>query len=824
MALTPEEIREITIELKLQAQLQQEISGNYDSYIKGLKKVKALDEEINRLTKAHNEITAKAAATGRALTDVEKEKLRILEDQTKQLQLQHKIYSNVLKDVNKTKILLAKSGAEIVKGLIKIPNLVENAYGKFKGLGLFELEKAVKKSALSMGLVGESSRAFSADIRNAAYQTTMIGVGMEQLAKMQSDYSEALGRNVMLNENGLKAMAELAAATALGAEGAAKMAADMEQQGYSAERTRDFVEQTMNDTTKMGLNASKVIKNIQQNMKMLNKYNFKGGVKGLAKMAETTSKLGVDMNFATGMADKLFDIEGAVEMSSQLQVLGGAWAGLADPFHLMYMARNDMAGLTEEIGQAAASQATFNAELGEFEISSLEMHRLRKVAEQTGIAYEDLATAGKNAAKFTKIKSQVGFAMDKDSKEFLTNTAKLDKDGKASIEVMIDGKKTKKFLNQLSKAEVEKLMGEDKRLKERAEEAQTFDESFTNLINSFKVSLLPLIDTMNDKLVPELTKLAADFNAKGGWGETVREFAKTIGGWISSVAGFMIEWPELTAGLLLFAKAAPIIGALGSFIGDKVKWFANGVALAAGFNSAASVGGSGGSITDMISGGGKKGKGSFFKNYKGLRSMGDSRLGAAKSAFKWSGGGMKMLGGAGGGLLAGGIDSIDAFSEGKTGEGFGNIAGGVLGGALGSLLGPVGTVIGSSLGSMAGGYIGGLFDEDESSRDRRGSIASMGDGIVFDAKDKFLKMNDGTMIAGTQKGGNKALADELAGNSSKTMKIEFGEMHIKFDELRVTSPGSPGVAIDIMKNPIIMRELTQNIQNQIQMALKGGKA
>jgi hypothetical protein len=822
MALTPQQIRNITIELKLQAQLQQEINSSYDSLINAVKKKKALDSEITKLTNLQNEILSNLAATGTAERDIQDEKLRILKEQTDEFKTQLKVYNQALKDANKTKILIAKSGAEMIKGLVKLPDIVSNAYGRLKGLGLFEMDKAVKSTALSMGLMSENSKSFTKDIRNAAKQTTMIGVGMQDLAKMQSDYSEELGRTVMLNESGLKAMGELAAATTLGIEGAAKMAADMEQQGFSAERTRDFIEQTMNDSSRMGLNASKVVKNIQQNMKMLNRYNFKGGVKGLAKMAETTSKLGVDMNFATGMADKLFDIEGAVEMSSQLQVLGGAWSKLADPFHLMYMARNDMAGLTEEIGQAAASSAKWNAELGEFEISSLEMHRLRKIAEQTGVSYEDLATAGKNAAKFTKIKGQVGFAMDKDAKEFLVNTAELDERGRASIEVMVNGKSTKKFLNELSKAEVDKLINEKKTLKERAEQAQTFDDAFTNLINSFKVSLLPLIDTMNEKLVPEIKKLAEDFNAKGGWGETVQEFAKTIGSWISSVAGFMIEWPRLTAGLLLFSKVAPIIGSVATLF-QSVRWFASGVKLAAGFNSAARVGGVGGSgVGGSGVGGGKKG--SFLKNYKGLRNMGDTRAGAAKSAFKWSGGGMKMLGGAGGGLLAGGIDSIDAFSEGKHGEGFGNIAGGVLGGALGSLLGPVGTILGASLGSMAGGYIGGLFDENEDERPRSGRIASMGDGIVFDAKDKFMKLNDGTMIAGTEKGGNRALANEIAGNTSKTMKIEFGEIRFKFDELKVTSPGSPGLAIDIMKDPQIIQELTKVIHYETKKALKGGKA
>jgi hypothetical protein len=51
-------------------------------------------------------------------------------------------------------------------------------------------------------------------------------------------------------------------------------------------------------------------------MKLLNKTNFKDGVKGLEAMGKLATKLGVKMDFA-GMSDKLWDIEGAVDMSAQ---------------------------------------------------------------------------------------------------------------------------------------------------------------------------------------------------------------------------------------------------------------------------------------------------------------------------------------------------------------------------------------------------------------------------------------------------------------------------------------------------------------------------
>lgn len=809
--MTNQELKEAVALLKAQAEEQAKIGNSLEGYIEGLKKAKAIDEEVIRLRKIQADILAKA--NGTAKKD-ELDKLALLRQQTNELHAQGKALRDNLKEVNKTNLLLAKTGASMVKGFAKLPDLIENAYGKLKGLGLFEMDKAVKKTALSMGLMNESSSMFSNDVRNAAKQTSMIGVGMEQLAKMQGEYSEELGRNVMLNENGLKAMAELAAATALGAEGTAKMAADMEQQGYSAERTRDFVEETMNDTSKMGLNASKVIKNIQQNMKMLNKYNFKGGVKGLAKMAETTSKLGVDMNFATGMADKLFDIEGAVEMSSQLQVLGGAWSKLADPFHLMYMARNDMAGLTEEIGQAAASSAKFNKENGEFEISSLEMHRLRKVAEQTGLSYEDLATAGKNAAKFTKIKSQVGFAMDKDAKEFLTNTAELDENGKASIEVMVDGKSTKKFLNQLSEAEVKKLMGEKKSLKERAEQALTFDDAFTNLINSFKVSLLPLIDGMNKNLVPKLLELSDKFNAKGGWGETVVNIATTVGKLIETVGALMIDNPIGTAITIAAAKFT-------GFILDKASWVLNGLALAKGFNMGTGKGGIGDGTGQF------GGKAMGMKNTTGMSTMG--KVGAN---FKGGlGSNLLKLGGVVAGLTTAysefnensekGMDTTEnAVRSGSkgAGAGLGAWGGAAAGAAIGSVVPVVGTIIGGLIGGALGAGLGAWGGEEVGNvaygKKVNDAILSHGKITPIDDKDDLLAMKPNGAI---DKVMNKA-------GGEKTMKIEFGEMHIKFDELRVTSPGSPGTSIDMMKDPIIMRELTQNIQNQIQMALKGGKA
>jgi hypothetical protein len=434
----------------------------------------------------------------------------------------------------------------VAKGILDIPNTVNKTLDKISSYGLFKMDKAIKQSSLNMGLMGNQSKMLRFDITEAANSTLEIGDGIEELAKYQSDYSDELGRSVLLGRKGLEAISEMAKGTGLGAEGAAKMAADFEMQGISAERTRNLIEESVNTSSKLGLNASKIIKNMQQNFKLLNKYSFKGGVKGLIKMAETTTKLGIEMNSITGMADKLFDIEGAVDMSAQLQVMGGAWAQMADPFRLMYLARNDMEGLTKELGKAAESSVYFNKENKDFEVSALEMHRLRKIAEQTGVAYDDLVTAGKNAAKYTKIKSQLSFRVsDPEIQEFITNTASFNRDGKAEIEFMVNGKPVKKLVSQITQmdlASLETQSKEEKTLKELAKEARTFDEAFNNTVNLFKKSLLPFIDAINAKLLPSLDGFTMEMK-QGGWLNEIGNIASKVGSLVSGIAGLILDNP-----------------------------------------------------------------------------------------------------------------------------------------------------------------------------------------------------------------------------------------------------------------------------------------
>ncbi len=739
-----EEARMVLQMLEQQANLQSSINSNYDKYIEAVKKYRDIQSTLNKSLELERETRKKILEHNQNINRLtadelheETVKLKILEKQNLQLSLQRKMYKDALKSVNSMNLALKESAVSMTKFVGKLPGTFKGLYGDLKGFGLFEMDKAMKKSALSMGVLSKESVGFRGSIVSVAKQTSMIGVGIKELSELQARYSESVGTTALMSERGLKALGEMAVATGLGVEGTSQMASDMLTQNVSAEKTAKYVEQTMNDSHKMGLNATTVIGKISKNIKLLNKYNFREGVKGLAKMAQTITKLGVDMEFAAGFADKLWDVEGAVNMSAQLQVMGGAWAQMADPFHLMYMARNDMAGLTEEIGKAAEQSVVFNKRTGEFDMSAKEMHRLKVIAEQTGIAYDDLVTAGKNAKKFSMINTQInfGFGGDKDLKEYVTSKSFLNEKGEAKI--VVNGEtKLLKTLTQQDKNILKNQMLEQQSLRARAEEARSFDETLENLIMQLKIYLLPMITKLSDPkngVISKIDSFVKRMNSPGGFGEKIEKIASVVGDFVNGMANFMIEHPVLVASIVGLTKSIPLLlgaATLMSGIWNFAKWFGNGLALSKGFM--AGTGGAGGIGGGKQFGGGKQIGGSLFgkaggKFYKGgqfLPKGGRAPIGGATVGGSF----LKSGGAIGSGVLGGGMAGIDEYSEQKekgkgTGEaigrgllkglgaGGGAWAGAAAGAAIGSVVPVVGNIIGGLIGGALGAWGGGALGD-----------------------------------------------------------------------------------------------------------------
>ena len=798
--------KELLAILKEEAELRQSISTSLEGYLEGMNKLKAIHKTINdnievekgiRKKIADLQIEALTASSTRKAEIIkeialEDERADVLKKQNDILREQGDILAENLKKVNKGNLLMAKGFATAVKTIGALPDIFKKAKAEFDKLGLTKLDKSMKDAALSMGVFSSQSEAFRKTLTDIGPRTQAdLGVGIEELAKMQSDYSQELGRTVMLTKEGYQAMAEMSKASGLGAEGSAKMAADMELQGFSAEKTRDYTEQAMNDAHKMGINASKVVKNIAGNMKMLNKYNFKGGVNGLAKMSRTVTKLGVGMEFVSSMAEKLFDIEGAVDMSAQLQVMGGAWAKLAHPFHLMYMARNDMEGLAEEMGKAAESSVDFNKQTGEFTISALEMHRLRKIAEQTGMSYEDLAEAGKNARKATEARKQMGFSVDPELQEFIANTATWN-NGKGMIKVGGEHK----LLSQLSNIDKQVLRGEmvqKETMYSMAKNGQTFEEQLDNMMKGFKEAAFPLLGAINEHLMPKIKGLFERI-IKEKWFDTIAETAKTIGKAVASIGGLMLDWPKT---FIAAWGAAKVVG----FLADKEMWFANGMLLAQGFNMGAT---------------GKDGITSILGKLTPVMSvLGTAVLTLGSAIAGWKLG--ETLGG----------KASEAMGNKSTKEGDSAAMWGALGiGAAALAIGltgglaaiPLAAAVGG--GALAGGFGGKVIGDAMNQPIEDGIFGGDNDrGIIQGGKITPIDNKDD--LVAYKPNGPVDKANKTNTNKSGRMKIEFGDINFT-GEIKLTSPGSPGLTVDLLEDPHFIRNITRMIHSETEKTIQGG--
>jgi len=824
-SLNADEIRAITAQMDEWYRTQEKVNSGLDGYIESIKLVGELKKNIATIQKEIDAIeVTRLKMTSTKDKEIAQEKINALIRQKESIDAQTESIKKSIKEAKKWDMAIGAAGASTFKALAnlnKVPSFITGKLGLLRGM--FEMDKAIRTTVTQMGTLGKQSDVVRQNIKSAAVNTISFGAGIKEIAEIQAGYSEALGRNVILNQKSLESIAEIGKSTGLGIEGSTDMASQFDRMGVSAEKTGMFVQQALDDSSAMGVNATKVMKNIAGNVKMLNKYRFKDGVKGLVEMAKLATKLGVEMEFASAMSDKIWNVEGAVEMSAQLQVMGGAWAQMADPFKLMYQARNDMAGLTENIAKAASASMSF-AKDGSIELNAMEMHRLKIIAEQTGLEYEKLVEMGKTQFKLGQINMQVGGSDE--FKEFIANTAEF-KDGKAYIQLE-SGKKLVSLLTSTDKKFLQSQIDEKKKMKERADAAVSFDEKFQNLITMVEITMLPIIEGLTKALEPLVNDLM-----KGKFKDNLIELGKNI--------GEFVEWAAKGVGSFV-KNIVDIFGPTGLFVGYLVGkaaiWVANGLSLAAGFNMGTKGFGMFGGKGGAPAGGKGVPAGGYTKNGMPINKAPAMSTGAKFAKFAKGGGGASA------GVLSAGMYGYSEYEEqrekGKSksaaagraaakgaGAGLGAWGGAALGAKLGLLGGPLawatvplGALVGGVAGSMIGSEVGdldnygvkdGLF---EGSNKNRRAVLQNGKITPIDKKDDLLALKKYGIV-------DKAISS--GDNNLSTSKIELGDLNIT-GEIKITLPGGGQIGQELIKSQEFKTSITRIVTSQLEKNINGGKS
>lgn len=668
-------------EQRLIEEIQQANINAYDE------RIKSLEKEIKLLEKK------------KKLNQEEKKRLEDLRRELKQTEhnrelsiLQHQVNTmgqNKFTALTKT---VSEFSDKMVKAYKSIRNFVEpwakadHAASKFtKTLGGTKAAlDAIRKQSLDNVALGFG---------------TKYNISSEELIQAQSTYLKDIGRNINMSDNAQESMAAI---RAVAGDAGLNLATQFENFGVSIIDTGDHIGKMIADASKHGLSFEKYSENVTKNIRIAQNYTFKDGLKGLENMAKKATAIKLDMQQVANFADKVGNIEGAIETAGKLQVLGGPFASMADPLGMLSESLTDMEGFQDRITKLYSQMGHFDKATGEVKVSAHDKMRLRQYAEATGQDYSSIMETVNTSAKRTEIMNQIkgsknASGFDEDMKELIANTATF-KDGQAGVSI----KGKFKTLDELSEKDREVMI--------------QMTQSESEDIKQIAMDLRSLVDKEEglgktyDAIQGEI---ASPFGQLLKWVHGIFDFAMfaipVLGGIsliknIGSIGGSIVNLASVFKGGGFFkgmGNLAPKAwgGAGGSIFsaGAKGSIVRGGSAAAAGGSSA---------LGGLLTGAGTAAGGvalyslGNYLDKKTEAAVAEGRMEKGGTKHTLSKTGTSAMKGAGIGLGAAGAAGM--VSAGATMLGASTLATGI-GSALGAIGGPIGMAIGAA---VVGGVVG----------------------------------------------------------------------------------------------------------------------
>ena len=437
-----------------------------EHYLKGQEDIKErllrLEERRNDLLDEYNTLAGEEAdllekvRTGRA-TEEDINRLEYIRD--------------VKKDIYRTEeetLTLEKKRSEggLAKAMLGDLNGIMSSFKQIHG-AINDLTKpyqkvdaAASKYAKTVGMTkaGMDSLAKTSLNNVASKLASTYNISTEELLEAQSNYIKASGRNIRLDNADQENMAAMHKMGGNGNE----LAALYDNFGVSMEETADHVGKMFSDASKQGLSFEKYSDNVAKNIKIAQNYTFKNGLKGLESMAKKATAMKMDMQQVAALADKVSTVEGAIDVSAQLQVLGGPFAQLADPLGMLNEGLNDMEGLQDRLIKMVGNLGSFDKETGEVKVSSFNKQRIKAASQAMGVSYDAIMESVNAQARRGEIKKQIAASatasgFNDDMKELIMNSGTI-KDGKAGVSI----KGKFKSVDELTEKDYEALQAESR--------------------------------------------------------------------------------------------------------------------------------------------------------------------------------------------------------------------------------------------------------------------------------------------------------------------------------------------------------------------------
>ena len=294
-----------------------------------------------------------------------------------QKRLENEMYKNA-SDLMQQRVSMMEGYVETFRPFIQS---IDTFAGKF--------DTATHVFAATIGYNGAKGREFADYYRKAAISVAeTFGASAEEIQKLQDVYMSASSRAVNLSINNMLGTMSVSRLFGMSPTESAQLFGGMNVFNTSISDGSDMMNHMYKTITKMGLSTSKFGKDLVQNLKLAEKYNFKGGLENMMKMTKWAQQTRFNLNNATSFADKLINgsLSEVLESSAKLQVLGGAAAVYSDPLGMMYDAGADVGDMAKRMAAMFSDiTGTFNKETGETEFDWYENRMIGARAQALGM-------------------------------------------------------------------------------------------------------------------------------------------------------------------------------------------------------------------------------------------------------------------------------------------------------------------------------------------------------------------------------------------------------------------------------------------------------
>lgn len=323
----------------------------------------------------------------------------------------------------------------------------------------------------------------------------LVGGDIENLMQMIEESSKALGRVIVFNK---EIYTDLYLLGKLLGTDYNTIVKNFSNVGISIANVGGDIEKSIGYIKSIGMDAKSIMKSVVDNTDLLNRFNFKEGVLGFSKMAATAAMLKVDMNDIQSFADKVFDVDGAIETASAFQRLGVFTGELGDPFALMNKSLNDPNGLVKSIALAAEQFTTLDTETGRISINPSAIGLMKELGNQTGYGAEKIKRMAINMREFNERASQINFKfnLSEDDEMLIANMAYLDKKGEYVINLKDEqtGNMIATKVSELTEPQIKKLKEisekEPEQLVDIAKQTMSITEMINNSVTAMKYRMV----------------------------------------------------------------------------------------------------------------------------------------------------------------------------------------------------------------------------------------------------------------------------------------------------------------------------------------------